>query len=213
MVKVTVDGYPCEMDDTAAVAVKKLEQQLAEARAELAKPPKLKVGDKLCNEAEVNGLLNELRVENKKLRDDALTPEKFKQQYAAEQKVRVMVKDMLPNMEIKEDADANVVCVDALKQLEANPAMKAQIAAVLDGVAIDKAATADIQRAVRTVHASFATDRSTDHQHDRNIRLGREILRGLDSKGNGNQLDGRDAWIHRLENMMNQKADKSLEEL
>lgn len=217
MIRVAMDGYPGEVDETtAAIIIQKLQKDKADAE-DRAAHPKMKIGDKLCDEAEVNGLLNELRVANQKLKDEALTPEKFKQQYAAEQKVRVMVKDMCPQLEQSEETGISALCVDALHKLEENPAAKAQIAAILDGVTIDKAATTDLQRAVRTMHAATAADRANSRSYQFSTNLGRDLLtnntRPVVKTADGRGLDGRDAWIHRLEHMMERKHDPAAESL
>jgi hypothetical protein len=212
MIKVAMDGYPGEVDEvTAGIIIQKLQHEKA-ATEERAAHPKFRIGDKLCDEAEANAIVNQLNVELARAKEN--TPEKFKQQYAAEQKVYACVKDMCPGIEIPENPDVNAVCTTALHQLEANAATKSQIAAILDGVAIDKASTLDLQRAVRTIHAATASDRDTSNQHRRNVQLGRTILATDSTTRDARTLDGRDAWVHRITHIMDEKTDdRSLEQL
>lgn len=213
MIRVAMDGYPAEVDEaTAGVIIQKLQGDLKAAKEQAALPAKVKVGDKMLDAAEVNGVINELTVANQKLKDEAPTPEKFKQEYAAEMKMRVMVKDMCPTLENVDDQEFGALCTAALHKLEENAALKTQLAAVLDGLSVDKATIGDRTRAIRTMHAATAADRERKKQDT----LGREIFAPPASAvktADGRSLDGRDAYIYRLEHMMDRKVDPNADSL
>jgi hypothetical protein len=215
MVKVAMDGYPGEVDEvTAGIIIQRLQKQVADAAAE---KKTIKVKGKEMDGDDVEEELEKRDKKIKDLQDAQMTPEQFRQQYAAEQRIIAQVRDMLPQFEVAENADIKIVCADALRQLEANETTKAQITALLDGAAIDKASTTDLMRAVRTIHASTAADRQARDQRNRNEQLGRGLFKGRDSSGplntDGQRLDGRDLWVRRQTHMMNHKPDGSEQEL
>ena len=211
MSKVTIDGYSCEVDETAAVAITKLQQQLATAQttleAERNKTPKVKIGDKLCDEAEANGEVAKLNTEIKNLRDNALTPEKYREQYQAQQKLISHIHDMLPAMTIGDNVDTVTLCREALPQIEtAFPTVKPQLVAALDGATVDKASGEQLARAVRTAHAAVVGDAQRSQSRAKREDMGRGLLHGADAGGSVSALDGRDAWVHRLEHISDYKS-------
>jgi uncharacterized protein len=217
MIKLTLDGYQCEVDDTAAVAIRKMQQQITDLQTAATQAPKIKVGDQMLDQAGVDAQIAKLNTEIATLKANALTPEKFKAEYAAQQHIVSNIKDMLPNFQIGDNIDTTTLCRDALaKLIETRPAVKPQIVAVLDGVALDKAPGENLQRAVRAVHAAVIGDRAAHADRDRRTTIGRDFLSGADASITGNdaeQLDGRDAWLHRITHLQDEKPDAKAEEL
>lgn len=226
MVRLMMDGYPPEVDEnTAALVITRLQKEqrdqaekfgkdIAELQATLKKPAKIAIGDSLCDSAQVAAMLEERDNKIKALQQQVMTPEKAREEYRAQQKLIATVKDMLPKMEISENVDSRTLCLDTLRQLsEASPAARAQINAVLDGVRLDDAKDDALARAVRTVHATQQVDKDRKDARSRNTDIGRSVFdttTGYDTPQK--DLSGRDAYVQRLEHMM-QEGESSLEEL
>lgn len=156
--KVTVDGIPLEVSDTAAAAIDKLVKERGEALAAKTAAEerlKIKVGDKTLSPEEAVKQIGELQTQVAALQKDVVTPEKRDAMVADWAALLTDAKRLAPDVQTK-----GKTCLDIRRQVIAavtakDATAKAVADAVLAGKTIDAADEAVVRSTFNALAASF----------------------------------------------------------
>lgn len=202
--KVTVDGIPLEVSDTAAAAIDKLMKERGDANAAkdaAEKRLQLKVGDKTLTPEEAVKLIGDMQTQIDALKKDVVTPEQRDAMVADWSKLIGDAKRLAPEvvtdgktcLAIRREVVAAIAAKDATAKAVAD--------AVLAGKKLDTADADAVRATFQAVAAAVKTE-ANDHAAQANDAAVAAALTGESKGGNGGaeaqpELSGRDAFLAR----------------